>query len=174
MSQMKAFLHTLTEDGDWVPVRGDRTGSAPRRSNTAWTYVAAAGGITDTADVTLKAAPGIEYAVYLESLQIVNKSATATEVVVKSGASTVLWRGFAAANGVSPISIVFPDPLVADNNTAMTAACVTNATATLINAQGYTNVAYPQLQALATPGIEELFADDGTVLVSDTGEALTT
>lgn len=173
MSQTKAFLHVLTEDGQWVPQRGDKTGSAPRRSNTAWTYVGAAGGITDTSDVTLQAAPGVGNAVYLESLQFANKSATATEVVVKSGASTVLWRGYAPATSATA-SVIFPDPLVADNNTALTFACVTNATNTIVNAQGYTNVAYAQLQALATPGIEELFADDGTALTSDTGAALTT
>lgn len=172
MSQIKAFLHLLTTDGQWVPVRGDKTGGTARRSNTAWTYVAAAGGVTDTADVTLKAAPGVGNSVYITGLQICNKhAATGTEVVLKSN-SSVLWRGYAAPAGVIN-NVSFSDPLCADNNTDLTAACVTTGTATLINAQGYTDLSYVQLQALVS-GPEEIFDDNGDLLLSDSGATLTT
>lgn len=171
MSTVRALMFGTSTDGQQVPLLVDKTGSASRRSNTAWTYAGAEGGITNTSDVTLKAAAGIGNGVYLTGLQIVNKGGTATEVVVKSG-STVLWRTYAAANGANPINVAFPDPLVADNNTALTAACITTSSATIISAQGYTDIAYPQLQALATT-TDEIFADDGTLLLDDSGNTLT-
>lgn len=172
---MTQRTHVYGQDsaGNWVPVRVDQTGSlggGGQKRYSPWNYAAAAGGITDTSDVTLKAAPGAGNAVYLSALQVVNKSATATEVVIKSG-STVLWRGFAAANGVSPITIEFDDPLYAAPNTALTAACVTNATATLINAQGYTDISFTALQAQVTPE-EEIYAGDGTLLTTAAGETI--
>lgn len=171
----RVHLHALTTEGQWEPIRIDKTGAlgggAGPRSYNAWTYAAAAGGITDTADVTLKAAPGAGYAVYLKALQVVNKhGTTGTEVVVKSG-STVLWRGYAGPLAAGAIAVEFDDPIVADNNTALTAACVTNSTATLINAQGYVDLAYAQIQALVTP-LDEIFADDGTLLVDDSGNSI--
>lgn len=172
----RAYLYGLGTDDAWTPVRIDKSGalggSAGPRSYAAWTYVAAAGGITDTSDVTLKAEPGVGNAVYLRALQIANKHATTgTEIVIKSG-STVLWRGYAGPVAAGAMGIEFPDPLVSDNNTALTAACVTTGTATLINAQGYVDVAYAQLQALVTP-LEEIFADDGTLLLDDSGNTIT-
>lgn len=171
MTAVIAQLHGLTTDNEWVPMRADKTGSAPRRSYTAWTYAGAAGGITDTTAVTLKAAGGVKTAVYLTGLQVVNKSATATEVVVKSD-TTVLWRGYAAANGANPVHVSFPDPLVAGNNTALTFACVTTSTATIVNAQGYTDVSYAVLQDLGTAG-EGIYDDNGDPLTDDSGIQLT-
>lgn len=169
----RAHLYGQDSAGNWVPIRVDATGSmggGGQKRYSPWTYAAAAGGITNTSDVTLRAAPGAGNAVYLSALQIVNKSATATEVIIKSG-SDVLWRGFAAANGVSPISVEFDDPLYAAPNTALTAACVTTGTATLINAQGYTDISFTALQAQVTPQ-EEIYASDGTLLTTASGEPI--
>ena len=109
----------------------------------SWTYAAASGGIVDTADVTLAAAPAAGQRNYLCALQIINTDATVpTEVVIKDG-STVLWRGFAPhtialVTQISMVSIDFPvairQPTTA---TALTAACITTSSQTYINAQGY-------------------------------------
>lgn len=108
-----------------------------------WQYAAASGGITDTNDVTLAAAPAAGLRNYLTHLDIINTDATVgTEVVVKDG-STVLWRGFApaslaAVSQPSIVSIVFPTPIRQPTTaTALTAACVTTSSQTYINAQGY-------------------------------------
>ena len=173
-----AYLHGMRADGVWIPVRIDESGvlggsgaGSGFRNYTAWSYAAAAGGITNTSDVALKAAPGVGRSNYLTNLQICNKHATTgTEVEVKNG-STVIWRGYAPPNGVQ-IDVEFPNALYASNNTALNVACVTTGTATLINAQGYTDQSFDALQALVTSE-EEIFADDGTLLLDDSGNTLT-
>jgi hypothetical protein len=132
-----------------------------------WSYAAASGGITDTADVTLAAAPGAGKSNYLKSLQIVNTSATATEVVIKSG-STVLWRGKVGASMIGPVSINFERPLISANNTAMTAACITGSTVTYINAQGYVDVTLAELNAEQTTAIE-VFDQSGDQVFDQAG-----
>lgn len=108
-----------------------------------WQYAAASGGITDTSDVTLVAAPGAGRRNYLCAIQIINTDATVgTEVVVKDG-STVLWRGFspasiAAVTQPTMVSIVFPVAIRQPTlNTALTAAAITTSSQTYISAQGY-------------------------------------
>ena len=110
----------------------------------SWQYAAGSGGITDTSDVTLAAAPGDGMRNYLCALQILNTDATVgTEVVVKSGA-TVLWRGYAqhsvaAVSQPGMVSIVFTVAIRQPSTaTALTAACITTSSQTYINAQGYT------------------------------------
>jgi len=101
-----------------------------------WQYAAASGGIVDKTDNVLVAAAGANIKNYLTGLSIANASATATEVVVKDGASTVIWRMYLAAN--APIqSIKFVTPLQSSANTALNVACITTGTQTYINAQGY-------------------------------------
>jgi len=101
-----------------------------------WQYAAASGGIVNTADNVLIAAAGANIKNYLTGLSIANASATATEVVVKDGASTVIWRMYLAAN--APIqSIKFVTPLQSSANTSLNVACITTGTQTYINAQGY-------------------------------------
>lgn len=170
----KVHLFAKTAAGLDVPILADDYGSiggpgggGPANSEAGgWAYAAAAGGITNTSDVTLAAAPGNLSANYLSAIQIVNKSGTATEVVVKSGSSTVLWRTYAAANGANPISVVFPRPLVTANNEALTAACVTNTTATLISAQGYVG-ALPNLAAQFVSRSDEIVDDYGAYITAD-------
>lgn len=173
----KVHLFAKTFAGADVPILADEYGNiggggAAGGSATAatseaggWSYVAATGGITDTADVTLAAAPGNLKANYVTAAQVVNKGVTATEVVIKSG-STVLWRTYAAANGANPIHVVFPRPLVAANNTALTAACVTTSSATLICAQGFV-AALPNVAAQLTSPGDEVIDDFGAYVTDD-------
>jgi len=101
-----------------------------------WIYAAASGGIVNTADNVLIAAAGANIKNYLTGLSIANASATATEIVIKDGASTVIWRMYLAAN--APIqSIKFVTPLQSSANTALNVACITTGTQTYINVQGY-------------------------------------
>ena len=110
----------------------------------SWQYAAGSGGIADTSDVTLAAAPAAGQRNYLCALQIFNADATVnTEVVIKDG-STVLWRMMFPAGRVAstqfeqPSSFVFPaairQPTAA---TALTAAAITTSGEVYINAQGY-------------------------------------
>ena len=101
-----------------------------------WVYAAASGGITNTTDVALVAAQGAGIKNYLTGLSVANANATASEIVIKDGASTVIWRMYLAAN--APIqSIKFVTPLQSSANTALNVACITTGTQTYINAQGY-------------------------------------
>ncbi len=101
-----------------------------------WQYAAASGGITNTADNVLIAAAGANIKNYLTGLSVANANATASEIVIKDGASTVIWRMYLAAN--APIqSIKFVTPLQSSANTALNVACITTGTQTYVNAQGY-------------------------------------
>jgi hypothetical protein len=101
-----------------------------------WSYAAASGGITNTTDVALAAAAGTGLRRYICSMTLSNNSATATEVVLKDGA-TIIWRGHLPAN--APMSeIIFSNPLKTTANAALNFACITTAAAVYVNAQGYT------------------------------------
>lgn len=166
-----ANLHALDLNGNWVPVRVGETGALVGSGGggggapvgqpvlyTPWSYAAAAGGITNTSDVTLRAAPGAGKSIYVTSVQIQNTSATATEVVLKSG-STVLFRCSAQSN-TGGANFTFARPLQVANNTALTAACLTTATVTYVNAQGYVDETVEQLNADLT-ALEEIFDEAG-------------
>jgi len=101
-----------------------------------WVYAAASGGIVNTADNVLIAAAGANIKNYLTGLSVANANATASEIVIKDGASTVIWRMYLAAN--APIqSIRFSTPLQSSANSALNVACITTGTQTYISAQGY-------------------------------------
>ncbi len=160
-----AHLHGLDDDGVWRPLKVGPTGlvsssgggsglpAGMQTSVQPWSYAAGSGGITNTTDVTLVAAPGAGKSNYLTSLQLMNSSATPTEVVVKSS-STVLWRVLVGASMTSPVAIEFARPLIGANNTALTAACITTGTVTYINAQGYTDLTLAGINAGLTSEIE--------------------
>lgn len=161
----RAVLYGLDPQGRSVPIQVDAMGKFAGQSGgnglpsgqgqplAPWSYAAASGGITDTSDVTLAAAPGAGKSNYLTGIQVMNSSATATEVVIKSG-STVLWRAKFGASMIQPVNIEFTRPLIAANNTALTAACITTATVTYINAQGYADATLAELKAEQTTAIE--------------------
>lgn len=179
---MQANLYGQDTTGAWVPLRvaesgqlvGTGGGSGLPTSQPElvqpWAYAAASGGITDTADVTLVAAAGAGKANYLTSLQVMNSSATATEVVIKSS-STVLWRARFGASMIQPVSVDFLRPLIGANNTALTAACITNATVTYVNAQGYQDGTVASINAGLTSEVE-LFTDAGEQIFDDAGAPL--
>jgi hypothetical protein len=101
-----------------------------------WSYASAAGGVVNTTDVVLAAAAGAGLRRYICSMGLSNNSATATEVVLKDGA-TVIWRGHLPANAPN-FHIDFGTPLRTTANTALNFACITTAAAVYVNAQGYT------------------------------------
>jgi hypothetical protein len=100
-----------------------------------WSYAAAAGGVVNTTDVVLAAAAGAGLRRYIVSMGLSNNSATATEVVLKDGA-TVIWRGHLPANAPN-LHIDFGTPLRTTANAALNFACITTAAAVYVNAQGY-------------------------------------
>lgn len=102
-----------------------------------WSYAAAAGGYTGTADLALSAAAGAGLRRYIKSLQIQNTAATATEVVLKDGA-TIIWRGYLAASASALLDIDFSCPLKTSANAALNFAAITAGSTIYINAQGYT------------------------------------
>jgi hypothetical protein len=101
-----------------------------------WSFASPAGGVVNTTDVVLAAAAGAGLRRYITGLQLSNANATATEVVLKDGA-TVIWRGQLPANAPN-VAIQFPDPLKTTANTALNFACITTAAAVYVNAQGFT------------------------------------
>jgi hypothetical protein len=135
-------VYGLGADGQWSPMLntglgtavGGGGGSASASQPASWKYTALSGGITDTNDVTLVAAAGAQKSNYITNIDIMNSSATATEVVIKDG-STVIWRTKVGASMIAPVSIALS--LASTSNTALKAACITTSTATYINAQGY-------------------------------------
>lgn len=108
-------------------------------SASLWNYAAAAGGITDTVAVTIKTAAAAGIKNYLTGLQIQNSAVIASEVLIRKGAGgTVLWRGYVAGPGT--IDADFATPLSSDAAQLLEVVMGTTATATRINAQGYTGV----------------------------------
>ena len=186
---MRAHLHLFdSSTGQWTPALGSAVGgigggstgagSAAASAVDGWSYVAASGGITDTSDVTLAAAPVAGLANYLTDLQLHNSDATvATEVVVKSG-STILWRIFlpagrpASLTPTMPTSFHFSRPLVADNNTALTAAAITNSAELYINAQGFIAQSPQALAAAASSNVVEIFDALGNALTDSAGNRI--
>lgn len=121
-------------DATGAPVGGASTASAA----SSWNYAGVTGGITDTSDVTVKAAAGAGIRNYMTSIQYAN-TGVASEIVVKDG-STVIWRGYAPATTGAQSQIAFDPPLRGTANTALNVAMITTASATRVSAQGYTGV----------------------------------
>ena len=101
-----------------------------------WSYAAVAGGIVNTTDVVLAAAPAAGLRRYVTSIQVQNAGAVATDLLLKDGATTI-WRCFCPAN--MPLTeISFDNPLKATAATALNAACSVTGSAIYVNAQGFT------------------------------------
>jgi hypothetical protein len=181
----KAHLHLLDlSTQTWVPATGSAigamgggAGATAASSVDSWSYAAASGGITDTSDVSLAAAPGVGLVNYLTDLQLANSDATVgTEVVIKSG-STVLWRTFlpagrpASLTGTMPVSFTFSRPLRADSNTALTVAAITTSAELYVNAQGFIGQSEDQVEAAAS-NVVEIFDIAGNQLTDNGGNYL--
>lgn len=102
-------------------------------SPTAWASSGAA--VTTTADRALVGAQGAGFRGYLSGMQLVNSSATATEVVVKDG-STVIWRHYLPGTS-QPFDVEFVQPLRSSPNTALNFAAATTGAGVYVNAQGF-------------------------------------
>jgi len=102
-----------------------------------WAYASAAGGIINTTDVVLAAAAGAGLRRFITSMQVKNVNATATEVVLKDGA-TIIWRGHVSASMGTTEEIIFTNPLKTTANAALNFACITTGAQVYVNAQGYT------------------------------------
>ncbi|HWH69182.1 MAG TPA: hypothetical protein VNT26_07340 [Candidatus Sulfotelmatobacter sp.] len=101
-----------------------------------WSYGSST-AVINTSDVALKAAGAAGIRNYLTGLQLMNSNATGTAVVVKDGASTVIWAGYLPANMTAPLVVQFATPLKGTAATAMNFACLTTAAAVYVSAQGY-------------------------------------
>lgn len=101
---------------------------------TPWKYLPPSGGIINAVAQTIKASGGSGTYGYICSFQILNNSATETEVIVSSDAGNI-WRGITNAKGFQ--SVNFAAPQSAGNNNNLYVQCVTTATQTYFNAQGY-------------------------------------
>lgn len=162
-----AHMYGLDAGGNWTPMLvnglgGSASSGGAQSANApaSWKYTAASGGITDTSDVTLVAAAGAQKSNYLTSIDVCNKSATATEVVIKDG-STIIWRSSFGASMLAPVSI--PLSLASTSNTPLKAACITTGTATYINAQGYQDYSPVDRLDAVTP-YDELLDDLGQLI----------
>jgi hypothetical protein len=105
-----------------------------------WSYAAPAGGLVTTTAVTVKTAAGAGIRNYVTSIQVINSHATiSSEIMLLDGAAgTVLWRGWAQAEG-GGIACNFNPPLRGTANTLLEIDEVTG-TATaglLVNVQGF-------------------------------------
>lgn len=101
-----------------------------------WQNATATGGITTTTDFAMKAEAGASIRNYVASCTFANSAATATEVVIKDGA-TVMWRGYLGASAPM-VNVVFNTPLKGTANTAINVAAITTAAAVHASCQGYT------------------------------------
>ena len=120
---------TARADGQMSPFTFDGQGKllvktfAPNELD--WQVLAAAGAPITTATTTLlKAAIGT-YRQYVTAIQLVNNSATGTEIALQdtTGTPVVIWRSFLAANSVRDIQ--FPTPLRTGSGTASGISLVT-------------------------------------------------
>jgi hypothetical protein len=132
---------TAVTNGQVVDPLADTQGRMVNRPWTipelAWSFAGAAGGIINTTDVVLAAAAGAGLRRYINRLSLSNNSATATEVVVKNGASTVIARFSLPANAAN-VAHEFEPPIASSANAALNIACITTAAAVYANAQGFT------------------------------------
>jgi hypothetical protein len=106
----------------------------PSATDYDWTS-ASAGPVVNTSNVAFKFAVAGKK-IYLTSLQMKNTGATATEVVVKSGAN-ILFRTFLGAGMSVGENIQFPTPLQTVAGDSLTFACITAGASVYVNAQGY-------------------------------------
>jgi hypothetical protein len=99
-----------------------------------WSYAPAA-AITVNTDTAIKTAGSAGIRNYVTGMQLINTSATATEVILKDGA-TALWRGYLPASMTQMIPIVFNTPLRGTAATAINFQAVAVANI-YVNVQGY-------------------------------------
>jgi len=94
--------------------------------------------------VVMAAAPGAGLANYLDSIQLINASATVPTVVTILDGATVIWTGYLPCTVVGlntlqavPVPVVFQNPLKATANTALSIKLGTTGAAVYWSAQGH-------------------------------------
>lgn len=100
-----------------------------------WQFACAA-PIVATTDMVAKTAGAAGIRNYVTGFSYHNTNATATEIVLKDGA-TVVWRGYAPASMTAPAFIQFATPLRGTAATAVNVAAITTAANVYVNVQGY-------------------------------------
>jgi hypothetical protein len=104
-----------------------------------WVYAPPAGGIVVATDIVVRAAQAAGIRNYVTAVQVRNTNAVATELVIKDGPSTVLWRTLLPANMAFSMDFDFPTPLRGTAATALNVQCVTAGAAVYPNLQGYSS-----------------------------------
>ena len=93
--------------------------------------------ITGTSDTQILASSGATLRTYVTQILVTNSHATVgTFVLIKDGASTTLYSGYAAPAG-GGFSCTFPVPLRGTANTILYAACATTGSNVRVSASGY-------------------------------------
>jgi hypothetical protein len=141
----RATPPTLVDQQPFPP-RCDSTGalivSAWGTPGAAWSYAAAAGGITNTTTaVTIKASAGAGLRNYVTSLQIGHDAlGAATEFAIRDGtAGTVLWRSGLGTGATSTDMIKFDPPLRGSAATLLEVVTLTASVtgSVFVNVQGF-------------------------------------
>ncbi len=137
-SRARSSLSAVS-DGALADIVGTLEGALVMRPYTIpekeWSYASPSGGITDTADVQMKASPAGSDRLYLTGLIVENAHASAgTEYSVKSGASTI-FRGHIGPGQSRELS--FANPLRGNAATPLLFA-VGTASTIYVNATGFT------------------------------------
>jgi hypothetical protein len=125
--------------------RGDANGAVtqPALSSTFWNYAAPAAGIANTATaVDVKAAGAAGVRNYVSSIQIDFAAlGAATTLVIRDGASNVLWRMAIPAGLPGMREVTFAVPLKGTAATVLQILAETAVTGAInVNLQGYTGV----------------------------------
>lgn len=118
-----------------------RPGESDGNNGANWSYAPPAGGITSsTADVLVRAAQaGKRNYITKWTFSVGVVLSAASEVVIKDGAATVLWRVSLGAAVITPIELTFDPPLVGSVNTAVNMAMLASVTGNFVgNLEGYT------------------------------------
>lgn len=103
-----------------------------------WSYAAANGGIVNTGDVTLRAAPGSGLKTYLTRFDVQNVSpAVETEFIISPSGGSPIYRAYLPVNMAKPLIINVSEAVGITANTALVCACVTTGAQVYINANGF-------------------------------------
>jgi hypothetical protein len=93
--------------------------------------------ITGTSNTEVIPAQGAGVTVFVTSVLVTNSHATIGTVVELKDGTSVVARGYAAADG-GGFSLSLPTPIPLTANTALNAACLTTAANVFVTAAGFT------------------------------------
>ena len=105
-----------------------------------WRYAAASGGILNTTSAVTIAVAVANVSIYVTSIQLrAQELGNATEISLRDGASTVLWRSEIGTSGLPLTHIKFENPIKLPVNSSLSflTSTASGTGAVYINAQGY-------------------------------------